>query len=73
MLLFCTLVCDVASSVWSLVRKEAPGRSIHPLRTFPAECDVRVGKQALSEGYFPYYGFDTNLASGPPQCDRCII
>lgn len=29
-----------------LVRKEAPGRSIHPLRRFPAECDVRVGKQA---------------------------
>lgn len=27
-----------------LVRKEAPVRSIHPLRRFPAECDVGVGK-----------------------------
>lgn len=33
-------------SVCALVRKEAPVRSIHPLRRFPAECDVRVGKWA---------------------------
>lgn len=33
-------------SVCALVRKEAPVRSIHPLRRFPTECDVRVGKWA---------------------------
>lgn len=33
-------------SVCELVRKEAPVRSIHPLRRFPAECDVRMGKWA---------------------------
>lgn len=35
-----------SGSVCALVRKEAPVRSIHPLRRFPAECDVRVGKWA---------------------------
>lgn len=33
-------------SVCALVRKEVPVRSIHPLRRFQAECDVRVGKWA---------------------------
>jgi len=42
---------------------------MHPLRRFPAESDVRVGKP----GYFPYYGFDMNLAPGPGECDECII
>lgn len=53
------LWCDGAHI--ELVRKEAPGISIHPLCRFPAERDVRVGKP----GYFPYYGFDMNLAPGP--------
>lgn len=63
----CYLRCDRAHI--KLVRKEAPGISIHPLRRFPAECDVRMGKL----GYFPYYGFDMNLAPGPGECDECII
>lgn len=27
----------------------------------------------LRGGYFPYYGFDMNLAPGPGECDECII
>lgn len=42
--LFCSSICDTATLFVRFVRKEAPGRSIHPLRRFPAECDVCVGK-----------------------------
>lgn len=44
--LFCSAACDTAALFVRFVRKEAPVRSIHPLRRFPADCDVRVGKWA---------------------------
>lgn len=44
--LFCSAARDTAALFVRFVRKEAPVRSIHPLRRFPAECDVRVGKWA---------------------------
>lgn len=41
---FSTAVLRYGGPVCVLVRKEAAVRSIHPLRRFPAECDVRAGK-----------------------------
>lgn len=47
-LLFFGAVLRYGGPVCVLVRKEAAVRSIHPLRRFPAECDVRAGKWAGS-------------------------
>lgn len=45
-LLFFRAALRYGGPVCALVRKEAAVRSIHPLRRFPAECDVRAGKWA---------------------------
>lgn len=45
-LLFFRAALRYGGPVCAPVRKEAAVRSIHPLRRFPAECDVRAGKWA---------------------------
>lgn len=46
LVVFFSAALRYGGAVCALVRKEAAVRSIHPLRRFPAECDVRAGKWA---------------------------